>query len=312
MYMSFAFVFPGQGSQSIGMMAALAAIPEVRQTFQEASDIVGVDFWHLVTTGPDAALNMTLNTQPLMLVAGIATWRAWLALGGSLPDWLAGHSLGEYTALVAANVLSFAEALSLVRLRAQVMQEAVPEGSGAMAAILGLEDEKIIAACKQIAHDQIVQAVNFNAPGQVVIAGHKEAVERGMKACQERGAKRAILLPVSVPAHSDLMRPAAQALRAKLDTLTVHSPLIPILHNVDVAQHTTADSIKEALVRQLYSPVRWVESINTMAAQGVNLIGECGPGKVLAGLIKRINSEVTGFALTDSNAIKNMQSQINA
>jgi [acyl-carrier-protein] S-malonyltransferase len=311
MYMSFAFVFPGQGSQSIGMMAALAALPEIQQTFQEASDILGIDFWQMATKGPHDLLNMTLNTQPIMLVAGVATWRAWLGMGGNQPDWLAGHSLGEYSALVAAGVLSFADALSLVRLRAQVMQEAVPEGQGAMAAILGLDNETIIMACESVALDQVLQAVNFNSPGQVVIAGHKEAVERGIAACQEAGAKRAVLLPVSVPAHSDLMKPAAQALRTKLDNITVKPPLIPVLHNVDVAQHTTIESIKEALVRQLYSPVRWVEIINMMATQGVNLIGECGPGKVLAGLVKRINNEITGLALTDVATMEKMKSQIN-
>ena len=308
--MSFAFVFPGQGSQSIGMVAALAALPEVKQTFQEASDILGINFWQMATEGPDEVLNATLNTQPIMLTAGIATWRAWLALGGKQPSWVAGHSLGEYSALVAANVLSFADALALVQVRAQAMQEAVPEGQGAMAAILGLDDEKIITACNTAAGGQVLQAVNFNAPGQVVIAGHKAAVERGMLACKEAGAKRTVSLAVSVPAHSDLMKPAAKALQTKLDNITVNAPLIPVLHNVDVAEHSTSESIKEALVRQLYSPVRWVETINAIAGQGVNLIGECGPGKVLAGLVKRINSEVTSVALTDAVTMENMKSQV--
>ena len=308
--MSFAFVFPGQGSQSIGMMANLTDLPEVKQTFQEASDILGVDFWKMATEGPGETLNSTMNTQPIMLTAGVATWRAWLGMGGAKPDYLAGHSLGEYGALVAADVFSFTDALALVRLRAQAMQEAVPEGEGAMAAILGLDDEKIIEACRAVAFGQVLQAVNFNSPGQVVIAGHKEAVERGMTACKEAGAKRAVLLPVSVPAHSDLMQPAGEALRVKLDRITVLPPSIPVLHNVDVAMHQTTEAIKEALVRQLYCPVRWVETINTLVVRGVHVIAECGPGNVLTGLTKRIDSHLISVALTDVAALENMKNQM--
>lgn len=309
--MSFAFVFPGQGSQSVGMMAGLEALPEIKQTFQEAADILHIDFWNMAVSGPAEILNATINTQPIMMIAGVATWRAWAGMGGIKPSYVAGHSLGEYSALVAAGALSFADALSLVRLRAEAMQNAVPAGQGAMAAILGLDDDGIIAACAMAAEGQVLQAVNFNSPGQVVIAGDRDAVERGMAACKEAGAKRAVLLPVSVPAHSDLMRPAAEALRAKLNSVSIKSPVIPVLHNVDVATHSDAEEIKDALVRQLYSPVRWVETINTLAAKGVNLVAECGPGKVLAGLTKRINTQVAGVALTDAASFDNMKNQVN-
>lgn len=307
--MKFAFIFPGQGSQAIGMMANFAHLPVVKRTFAEASDALNVDFWHMVTEGPEDALNMTQHTQPVMLTAGIAVWRAWQESDKRLPHCVAGHSLGEYSALVAAGVLSFIDALHLVRLRAEAMQNAVPQGVGAMAAVLGLEDAAIIAACAQASQEEIVQAVNFNAPGQVVIAGHTKAVERGIALCKEMGAKRAILLPVSVPAHSFLMQAAAQTLRLALENTLFSSPTIPVLHNVDAKTHSN-EEIKAVLVQQLYSPVRWVETIQQMAAQGITLFGECGPGKVLSGLTKRIVPDVIGVALTDSTALETMTNHL--
>lgn len=308
--MALAFVFPGQGSQSIGMMNGWADLAVVKATFAEASAVLGQDLWQMVAEGPAELLNATVNTQPLMLTAGVAVWRAWQAQGGAMPAVLAGHSLGEYSALVAAEALSFGDALQLVRLRAEAMQEAVPVGTGAMAAVLGLADAEIIAACAEAAQGDVVSAVNFNSPGQVVIAGSKAAVERACEACKARGAKRAMLLPVSVPSHCALMRPAAEKLKQKLDTIVINSPLIPVLHNADVAAYSDPAQIKDALVRQLCEPVRWVETISKMAADGITVIAECGPGKVLAGLNKRIATEAQQVALVDAAALQTLQALV--
>ncbi|MEO1765627.1 ACP S-malonyltransferase [Thiobacter aerophilum] len=301
--MKCAFLFPGQGSQSVGMMAGFADRPVVRETFVEASDILGQDLWALVNEGPAEALNQTVHTQPAMLAAGIAVYRAWREAGGSEPALMAGHSLGEYTALTAAGVLSFAEALPLVRLRAQAMQQAVAEGEGAMAAILGLDDEVVRELCAEAAQGQVLEAVNFNSPGQVVIAGHRSAVERGVERAKARGAKRAVSLPVSVPSHCALMRPAAEVLAKHLERLSLQAPRVPVVQNADVTAFTDPAAIKAALVRQLYSPVRWVETIRHMAAAGIDMALECGPGKVLAGLVKRTVPEMKCLALTDSTAL---------
>lgn len=301
--MSFAFVFPGQGSQSLGMMDGFAGLTAVKQTFDEASAVLGDDLWAMLSAESADAINATVNTQPLMLTAGVAVWRAWLELGGARPSVLAGHSLGEYSALVAAGVLDFADAVRLVRLRAQAMQEAVPAGEGAMAAILNLADDDIRAACAEAAQGEVVEPVNFNSPGQVVIAGTKAAVERAMEACKARGAKRALALPVSVPSHCALMKPAAARLEAALVDVALAQPAIPVLHNADVAAYDTPDRIRDALVRQLYSPVRWTETVQAMSADGIRLMAECGPGKVLAGLAKRIDSEIKCHALTDAAAL---------
>jgi [acyl-carrier-protein] S-malonyltransferase len=306
--MSLAFVFPGQGSQSIGMMNGWADLAVVKATFDEASGVLGEDMWAMASEGPLEAINATVNTQPLMLTAGVAAWRAWQSQGGAMPVVMAGHSLGEYTALVAAEALSFGDALQLVRLRAEAMQEAVPAGTGAMAAVLGLSDELIIEACAEAAQGDVVQAVNFNSPGQVVIAGSKAAVERACEACKARGAKRAMLLPVSVPSHCDLMKPAAEKLAAKLATVQINTPIVPVLHNADVAAYQDGEQIRDALVRQLYQPVRWVETVQKMAADGVTVVAECGPGKVLAGLNKRISADVQGVALVDAASIEQLKS----
>jgi [acyl-carrier-protein] S-malonyltransferase len=300
---TFAFFFPGQGSQSVGMMQGLESHAIVKQTFEEASSVLGVDFWQMATE-PNDAINLTQNTQPIMLTAGISTWRVYQSLGGKLPTAMAGHSLGEYTALVAAGALSFADALPLVKFRAEVMQQAVPEGLGAMAAILGLDDDTVRAVCSEAAQGQVVQAVNFNSPGQVVIAGEKAAVERGMELAKAKGAKRALPLPVSVPSHCDLMKPAAEKLRDYLQNVTVQTPAVPVLHNADVASYSDAAQIKDALVRQLYNPVRWVETVQLLATQQVLVSAECGPGKVLAGLAKRIVAEVSCVALINEEAIQ--------
>lgn len=296
--MAFAFFFPGQGSQSLHMMDGFEGIQVVRDTFQEASDVLGEDLWALVNGEDAAALNATTTTQPLMLTAGIATWRAYQLAGGVVPSVLAGHSLGEYTALVAAESLEFATAVKLVRERATLMQNAVPQGVGAMAAILGLDDAQVIAVCEQAAGGEVVQAVNFNAVGQVVIAGHAAAVERAMGLAKEAGAKRALPLPVSVPSHCALMQPAAEQLAVYLENIQINTPKIKVLHNVDVQSHTDAAAIKDALVRQLYSPVLWTQTVNQLVAQGIIQAAECGPGKVLAGLSKRINKEASCVALT--------------
>lgn len=306
--MAFAFVFPGQGSQSVGMMAAYGDSAVIRTTFDEASAALGQDLWQLLADGPAEALAQTVNTQPVMLTAGVATYRLWLEKGGRLPALLAGHSLGEYSALVAAGVINFKDAVPLVRLRAAAMQEAVPVGTGAMAAILGLDDDKIREACIEaaalIGSGEVVEPVNFNAPGQTVIAGSKAAVERACEACKARGAKRAVLLPVSAPFHSSLIRPAADKLAARLAELSFAAPQIPVINNVDVALESDPEKIKGALIRQAYSPVRWVETIQKMAALGATTIAECGPGKVLSGLSKRCTDGVTGLALADLAAIE--------
>ena len=305
--MTFAFIFPGQGSQSVGMMAAYGDSPVVRATFDEASAALGQDLWQLLADGPAEALAQTVNTQPVMLTAGVATYRLWLDKGGRVPALVAGHSLGEYSALVAAGVINFKDAVPLVRLRAAAMQEAVPVGTGAMAAILGLDDEKIREACAEaattIGNGEVVEPVNFNAPGQTVIAGSKAAVERACDCCKARGAKRAVLLPVSAPFHSSLIRPAADKLATRLAELNFSAPQIPVINNVDVALHTDPEQIKDALIRQAYSPVRWVETIQKMASLGATTIAECGPGKVLSGLSKRCTDGVTGLALADLAAI---------
>ena len=302
--MKFAFVFPGQGSQSVGMMSGFDNVSVVRETFVEASDVLKLDLWQMACAGPVEALNMTVNTQPLMLTAGIATYRAWHALGGDAPAVMAGHSLGEYSALVAAGALHFGDALPLVRFRAQVMQEAVAEGVGAMAAILGLDDEVVRAVCAEAAQGEVLEAVNYNSPGQVVIAGHKAAVERGMELAKAKGAKRALPLPVSVPSHCALMLPAAKRLAEYLKDVAVTKPLIPVLQNADVASFDDPEAIKAALVKQLHSPVRWVESIQNMAQQGVQVAAECGPGKVLVGLNKRIVADMKQISLNDSAALE--------
>ncbi len=302
--MKLAFVFPGQGSQSVGMMAGFAAHPVVRETFAEASEALGDDLWALVENGPGEALALTTNTQPVMLTAGVAVLRAWQSAGGPPPAIVAGHSLGEYTALVAAGALAFRDAVPLVRFRAQAMQDAVPAGVGAMAAIMGADDDAVVAACAEAAQGQVVEPVNFNAPGQVVIAGHREAVERAIAAARQRGAKRGVLLPVSAPFHSSLLRPAAERLATRLADVAVATPTIPVLHNVDVAEHREPDAIRRALAQQAANPVRWTEIVLAMAAGGVTRIVECGPGKVLAGLTKRIVEGVSACALTDSDAVE--------
>lgn len=301
--MSFAFVFPGQGSQSVGMMAAYGDSPVVRATFDEASAALGEDLWTMVAEGPAERLSQTVNTQPIMLTAGVAVWRLWESLGGKMPAVVAGHSLGEYSALVAAGSLKLADAVPLVRLRAAAMQEAVPVGTGAMAAILGLDDEGIVAACAEAAQGEVVEPVNFNAPGQTVIAGHKGAVERACEACKARGAKRAVLLPVSAPFHSSLLKPAADRLAITLADITLNAPQIPVINNVDVAIETDPAKIKDALVRQAAKPVRWVETIQKIAGMGVATAAECGPGKVLAGLTKRCADGITGVALADAESV---------
>ena len=309
----FAFFFPGQGSQSVGMMAGFGPARNIgkviHETFIEASDILGVDFCAMATE-PNESINETTNTQPIMLIAGMATWRAWQATSNHLPSILAGHSLGEYTALVASGALSFADALPLVRYRAEVMQAAVPVGVGAMAAILGLDDDIVRAICLEAAQDEVCEAVNFNSPGQVVIAGNKAAVERGMELAKAKGAKRALALPVSVPSHCALMKPAAVKLVEYLKNVILNAPKIPVLHNADVAAYNDADKIKDGLVRQLYSPVRWVESVQSIQAAGVIQAAECGPGKVLAGLTKRIVNDLPCTALMTSEALQVFNSEL--
>lgn len=302
--MSFAFVFPGQGSQSVGMMAAYGDAAVVRSTFDEASVALGDDLWTMVADGPAELLAQTVNTQPVMLTAGIAVWRLWQEKGGKMPSVVAGHSLGEYAALVAAGVISLKDAVPLVRLRAAAMQEAVPLGTGAMAAVLGLDNAGIAAACTEAAQGEVVEPVNFNANGQTVIAGHKGAVERAMDACKARGAKLAKALPVSAPFHSSLIRPAADKLAARLAELSLNTPQIPVVNNVDVSIENDPSRIKDALVRQAYNPVRWVETIQVMASLGIGTVVECGPGKVLAGLTKRCADGVTGVALADAASIE--------
>lgn len=299
-----AFVFPGQGSQSVGMLAALgAASPTVSDTFGEASQALGEDLWQLAQSGPEEKLGDTRWTQPVLLTAGIATYRAWCAAGGAVPSAMAGHSLGEYTALVAAGALSLADGVRLVAERGRLMQEAVPAGTGAMAAILGLDDDAVRAACAQAAQGDVVQAVNLNAPGQVVIAGSKAAVERAIEACKAAGAKRAVALPVSVPSHCALMKPAAEKLALRLRETNIIVPAVPVVNNADVAVAPNADAIRDALVRQLYSPVRWVESVARLAAEGASMVVECGPGKVLTGLNKRIAKDAECVCIQDPESL---------
>lgn len=309
--MSFAFFFPGQGSQSVGMMQGFGDSRVIRDTFVEASDLLNTDFWRMATEANDA-INQTSNTQPLMLTAGIAVWRAWQKEGGNLPSVMAGHSLGEYSALVASGAISFKDALPLVRFRADVMQSAVAEGVGAMAAILGLDDDTVRAVCTEAAQGEVLEAVNLNSPGQVVIAGHKAAVERGMALAKEKGAKRALSLPVSVPSHCALMKPAAEELRSYLQDVVITTSAIPVLHNADVASYTDSAQIKDTLVRQLYSPVRWVETVQSIRQQGITTSAECGPGKVLAGLTKRIVDDMTCVALISQDALDEAQIQFNS
>jgi [acyl-carrier-protein] S-malonyltransferase len=301
--MTIAFVFPGQGSQQIGMMEAYSDHPEVRATFAEASETLGEDLWALVADGPAEALNLTRNTQPVMLTAGIAVWRAWLATGGAKPSFVAGHSLGEYTALVAAGALAFRDAVPLVRFRAEAMQDAVAPGVGAMAAIMGADDAAVIEACREAAQGEVVEPVNFNAPGQLVIAGNRAAVERAIAAAKARGAKRGLLLPVSAPFHSSLLKPAAEKLAARLAQVAVSTPSIPVVHNVDVQIHPEPEAIRAALARQAASPVRWTQTIEALAARGVTQVVECGPGKVLTGLTRRIDERLLAHALSDGAAI---------
>ncbi|MFZ0107669.1 MAG: ACP S-malonyltransferase [Thiobacillus sp.] len=302
--MKLAFVFPGQGSQSVGMMSGWGDRAEVRATFSEASDALGQDLWALVTDGPAELLNQTVNTQPAMLAADIAAWRVWQTAGGTAPALLAGHSLGEYAALVAAGALGFADAVKLVRLRAEAMQAAVPEGVGAMAAILGLDDDAVRAVCADAAAGEVVEAVNLNSPGQVVIAGNKAAVERAMVLAKEKGAKRALPLPVSVPSHSSLMLPAAEKLLAHLQGVTIVAPNIPVLHNTDVQSHSEPAAIRAALAKQLHTPVRWVETVHALKTAGIERVIECGPGKVLASLNKRIDDSLPALALVDEASLQ--------
>lgn len=303
--MTFAFVFPGQGSQSVGMLNTIAQRPEVRATLQEASDALGEDVAKLIAEGPAEALSLTTNTQPVMLTAGVAFYRAWLAAGGAVPKVMAGHSLGEYSALVASGVISFKDAVPLVRFRAEAMQSAVPVGTGGMAAILGLDDATVIKVCAEAsaASGGVVEAVNFNAPGQVVIAGASDAVTKACELLKAAGAKRALPLPVSAPFHSSLLQPASEKLQGYLANIEFKAPSIPVINNVDVEILNDPIAIKDALVRQAAKPVRWQETIQAMASQGITQVVECGPGKVLAGLTKRINDQVTGVPVFDEASL---------
>lgn len=299
----FAITFAGQGSQSVGMMAGFADLPIVQRTFGEASEILQLDFWSMAVDGPAELQNQTINTQPLMLCAGVATFRAWQDRQGSAPAFFAGHSLGEYTALVAAGALAFGDALKLVRLRAQAMQEAVPEGTGGIAAVLGLDAEQVRAVCLEAAEGQVLETVNLNSPGQVVIAGCRTAVERGMALAKLRGAKRALMLPMSVPSHCVLMKPAADKLAVALNAISCNVPTIPVLQNADVQAFASAADIKRALVEQLYRPVRWVETIQAISAGGATTVVECVPGKVLTGLNKRIDASLSCLAVSDTASL---------
>ena len=317
---NFAFVFPGQGSQSVGMLDAWGDHPVIAQTLQEASDALGENVGQLIKEGPKEALALTTNTQPVMLVAAVAAYRAWIAETGLAPSVVAGHSLGEYSALVASGVLSLAQAAPLVRFRAQAMQDAVPVGVGAMAAILGLDATKVIAGCAEVTSAmralgsefaaEVVEAVNFNDPGQTVIAGSKAAVEKACEVLKAHGAKRALPLPVSAPFHSSLMRPAAEKLREKLAQVSFAAAQIPVVNNIDVAVETDADRIRDALVRQAFGPVRWVECVAAIKARGVTTLVECGPGKVLAGMVKRIDGSLTGLPLFDPASMAEVRSSL--
>ncbi|MFA9275436.1 MAG: ACP S-malonyltransferase [Candidatus Aquirickettsiella gammari] len=310
----FAFVFPGQGSQAIGMLNGFAGNPVVQDTIAEASDALQMDLGKLISEGPKEDLDLTTNTQPVMLTAAVATYRAWIAAGGKPPSIVAGHSLGEYSALVAAGVIAFKDAVPLVRFRAQAMQSAVPVGQGGMAAILGLSDADVIAACAEAAAatSEVVEAVNFNAPAQVVIAGSKVAVERACELAKAKGAKRALPLPVSAPFHSSLLKPASDQLRGYLANVSFSAPAIALINNVDVAIVTDPALIKDALVRQAASPVRWVETVNAIAASGISQLIECGPGKVLTGLTKRINGDLVGEAIYDQETLEKVLASVNA
>jgi [acyl-carrier-protein] S-malonyltransferase len=310
--MTIAAVFPGQGSQQVGMMEGFADHPAVRATFAEASETLGEDLWQLVHEGPAETLNLTRNTQPVMLTAGVAVWRAWQALDGPSPAFVAGHSLGEYSALVAAEALDFVAALPLVRFRAEAMQEAVAAGVGAMAAVMGADDAAVADACREAAQGEVVEPVNFNAPGQIVIAGNKGAVERAIAAAKARGAKRALMLPVSAPFHSSLLKPAAERLAARLAQIEFREPTIPVIHNVDVATHRTPAEIRGALAEQAARPVRWTETVRALAARGVTHVVECGPGKVLAGLTRRIDGNLNAHALTDGAAMAEARAALTA
>ena len=301
----FAMVFPGQGSQSVGMLAELAAtFPVVAKTFAEASAVLDYDLWERVQQGPAELLNQTPCTQPAMLTAGVATWRCWQGRSELVPALMAGHSLGEYTALVCAGALDFSDAVRLVAKRGEYMQDAVPEGSGAMAAILGLDDDQIIAICERAAGGDVVSAVNFNSPGQVVIAGDAAAVQRAMELARQAGAKRALPLPVSVPSHCALMRPAADRFAEDIASVAIQAPGVPVLHNVDVTAHQSAEAIRDALVRQLYNPVRWVETVRVVRASGVTTVLEMGPGKVLAGLNKRIEKSMVAIPVQNPGELE--------
>ncbi len=300
----FAVVFAGQGSQSVGMMNGFADYPAVKATFDEASGALGQDLWSLLADGPADVLNQTVNTQPLMLVAGVATWRAWIAAGGGMPAYFAGHSLGEYTALCAAGTLSLSDAVRLVRQRAEAMQAAVPEGVGGIAAILGLEVEGVRAVCADASQGEVLEAVNLNSPNQVVIAGHRTAVERGMALAKERGAKRALMLPMSVPSHCALMKPAAERLREAMHTMAFKVPATPVVQNADVKSFGEVDGIKHALYEQLFRPVRWIETVQSFASHGVTQVIECVPGKVLTGLNSRIDASLQCLAVQDGASLK--------
>ncbi len=307
----FAIAFPGQGSQSVGMLAEMAAeYPVIKATFAEASQVLGYDLFQLVMDGPAEELNKTWRTQPALLTSSVALWRVWQELGGAQPEVMAGHSLGEYSALVCAGALAFSDAVKLVELRGLAMQEAVPEGVGAMSAIIGLDNDLIAENCRQAAQGQVVSPVNFNSPGQVVIAGHKEAVERANVLMKESGAKRALPLPVSVPSHCALMQPAADKLALALAEIELQQPLIPVINNVDVTAETDPVKIKSAMVRQLFSPVRWTETVETMANSGVELAVEMGPGKVLSGLAKRIDKRVEGVAANDPASMQDVLAKL--
>ena len=300
----FAMVFPGQGSQAVGMLKDLAEnYPVVKSTFDEASQVLGYDLWALVQEGPAEELNKTWQTQPALLASSVAIYRVWLSINGAQPEFMAGHSLGEYSALVCAGVIDFKDAIKLVELRGKLMQEAVPSGTGAMFAIIGLDNDSIQKACEQAAQGQVVAPVNFNSPGQVVIAGNKEAVERAGALCKEAGAKRALPLAVSVPSHCALMKPAADKLAITLNDITFNTPKFAVINNVDVKVETSAEKIKTALIAQLYSPVRWTESVEEMAKQGVTLLVEMGPGKVLTGLTKRIVDSLSACAVNDKASL---------
>lgn len=307
--MSFAFFFPGQGSQSLNMMNGFADVAVVRQTFDEASEVLQQDLWVMMNGDDEQIIGQTIHTQPLMLAAGVATYRAYLACGGAKPSAMAGHSLGEYSALVAAGSLKFADAVKLVRLRAQLMQSAVPQGVGAMAAILGLDDDVVRQICAAAEEGEVCEAVNLNSPGQIVIAGNTAAVGRAMAAAKEAGAKRALPLPVSVPSHCRLMKPAAEQLAQALQDVAIVQPEIRVLHNADVAAHNEPAQIKDALVRQLYSPVRWTETVQLLCHEGICQFAECGPGKVLAGLAKRIEKEASCTALVSEQAVRDFIGQ---